>query len=66
MPHSTGSTHARQKARAAEAIGLIARYRTALREIADLDPVEAALDPQWSARVAREALNTHDHWADSK
>lgn len=31
--------------------------REALIEIRDADPVDMALDPGWSARVAREALN---------
>jgi len=34
-----------------------ARLREALEQIKDQDPVENALDPQWAARVAREALN---------
>jgi hypothetical protein len=28
----------------------------ALREIADADPVDMALDPGWAARIARAAL----------
>jgi hypothetical protein len=29
----------------------------ALREIAEADPVDMALDPTWASRVAREALH---------
>jgi len=36
-------------------------YRQTLEEIADLDPVDNALDPQRAARIAREALN---NWKD--
>lgn len=35
----------------------IARLREALRQIADLDEVEAALDPEWTINRARAALN---------
>jgi predicted transcriptional regulator len=32
------------------------RVTAALREIVEQDPVENALDPQWSARIASDAL----------
>lgn len=32
------------------------RWRKALQEIADADPVDMILDPTWSQRIAREAL----------
>ena len=34
----------------------IARLRSALTNIADQDPVEMALDPEWASRTARAAL----------
>ena len=34
----------------------VERLRTALAEIRDADPVEMALDPNWPARIAEEAL----------
>lgn len=34
----------------------VERYEAALVEIRDQDPVENALDPQWAARIAKEAL----------
>jgi hypothetical protein len=33
------------------------RYEKALKEIRDQDWVENLLDPQWSARIAQEALD---------
>lgn len=36
-----------------------AKLHTALQEIADQDPAENALDPQWAARIAREAVDDH-------
>lgn len=34
----------------------LSRLKSALEEIRDQDPVENALDPQWAARIAKEAL----------
>jgi hypothetical protein len=35
----------------------IEELERALRDIRDQDPTENALDPQWAARIARQALN---------
>ena len=35
----------------------VTRLRGALKDIAGQDPVELALDPQWSQRIARAALD---------
>jgi len=35
----------------------MARYEAALKRIAARDPVEAMIDPQWFAVIARNALN---------
>jgi hypothetical protein len=39
-----------------EAMGIAAAYRATLRDIAEQDTVEMALDPTWAKRVARAAL----------
>ena len=44
----------------ADAADEIERLREALREISQQDPIELALDPQWSQRIARAALGEGD------
>jgi hypothetical protein len=51
-------TNAQKQQRAREKRArTMARYEAALQRIAARDPIEAMIDPQWFAIIARNALN---------
>ena len=55
-PKHEADANARLIAAAPELLAEVKRLREALRDIRDQNTIEMAHDPQWAARIARQAL----------